>query len=248
MKSSLLLARLGAVFLFVTPLSACAKGPVPKNDTGAGAASQPAASKSAGASSDAKDDGGLYAVLPPVPEGHEVAILAGGCFWCVESDLEPIPGIQAVVSGYIGGKTERPTYRQVSSRTSGHAEAVWVLFDPKVISYAALLDAFWVRIDPTTADRQFCDVGDEYRPEIFVVDAAQRKTAEASKAALEKEKPFSDPIVVAISDAGTFWPAENYHQDFYRTTPGRYYSYRQGCGRDRRLQQLWGDKAPHAKH
>lgn len=184
--------------------------------------------------------GEAFAVLPPVPAGHETAVFAGGCFWCMEKDLETVDGVKAAISGYIGGHVKDPTYRQVSSRTSGHAEAVWVLFDPKVVSYDALLDFYWRHIDPTTADRQFCDVGDEYRPEIFTTSAAQASAATRSKAALAHTKPFKAPIVVRISPAGTFYPAEVYHQDFYKKNPVRYHSYRAGCGRDARVRALWG--------
>ncbi len=229
--SRLPIALLTLVSVALPLSSACAKAPTRSS----GAASQPASPSS---TTTADADG--YAVLPAIPAGHEVAILAGGCFWCMESDFEPIAGIQAVVSGYIGGHLNRPTYKQVSSRTSGHAEAIWVLYDPKVISYENLLERFWVRIDPTTKDRQFCDVGDEYRPEIFYVNDAQKAVALKSLEKVKGNKPFAAPIVVEVSKAGKFWTAESYHQDFYRTTPTRYFPYRAACGRDARLKELWG--------
>ncbi|MCP4499469.1 MAG: peptide-methionine (S)-S-oxide reductase MsrA [Deltaproteobacteria bacterium] len=183
----------------------------------------------------------VYATLPELQKGDEVAVFAGGCFWCMESDFESVPGVKAVVSGNIGGHVERPTYRQVSSRGTGHAEAIWVHFDPKKISYSQLLTHFWHHIDPTTADRQFCDVGDEYRPEIFYLNPAQQKEATESKATLETSKPFSEKNIVKITSSSKFYAAEIYHQDFYKKKPGHYQSYRKGCGRNARLKELWGE-------
>ncbi|HET9579842.1 MAG TPA: peptide-methionine (S)-S-oxide reductase MsrA [Usitatibacter sp.] len=180
-----------------------------------------------------------------VPPGHAVATFAGGCFWCMEPPYDRIPGVDATISGYTGGRVANPTYEQVSSGTTGHAEAVAVVYDPKKVSYEKLLDIFWHNIDPTVKDRQFCDTGHQYRTAIFYHDEAQRKAAEASKAALEKSKPFKEPIVTSIEMAGPFYPAEDYHQDFYTKNPVRYNLYRTGCGRDARLKQLWGDKAGH---
>ncbi|MGE5096988.1 MAG: peptide-methionine (S)-S-oxide reductase MsrA [Betaproteobacteria bacterium] len=180
-----------------------------------------------------------------VPPGHAVATFAGGCFWCMEPPYDRIPGVDATISGYTGGRVANPTYEQVSSGTTGHAEAVAVVYDPKKVSYEKLLDIFWHNIDPTVKDRQFCDTGHQYRTAIFYHDEAQRKAAEASKAALEKSKPFKEPIVTSIEMAGPFYAAEDYHQDFYTKNPVRYNLYRTGCGRDARLKQLWGDKAGH---
>lgn len=171
------------------------------------------------------------------------AIFAGGCFWCVESDFDKIPGVIATTSGYTGGKTVRPTYEEVSSHTTGHAEAVEVVYDPKKVSYQRLVEYFWHTIDPTVKDQQFCDHGTPYRTAIFAVDAEQLTVANASKAALEKSKPFKAPIVTEVTPASTFFPAEEYHQDYYKKNPIRYKYYRNGCGRDARLQQLWGDQA-----
>ena len=179
------------------------------------------------------------------PAGTEVAIFAGGCFWCVESDFDKVPGVISTTSGYMGGSLRNPTYEEVSSGTTGHAEVVQVLYDPSKVSYGKLVEVFWVNVDPTVKDRQFCDAGSQYRTAIFVHSPEQRKVAEASKAALEKSKPFKDPIVTPIVDAGEFWPAEDYHQDYYRKNPVRYTYYRTGCGRDARLRQLWGDRAGH---
>ena len=173
------------------------------------------------------------------------AIFAGGCFWCVESDFDKLPGVLSTTSGYTGGTLANPTYEQVSGKHTGHAEAVEVVFDPAKVSYSQLLEHFWRTIDPTTADRQFCDVGSPYRTGIFAVDAAQLQQAQASRAALEKSKPFKEPIVTEVVKAGAFYPAEGYHQDYYLKNPVRYQYYRLNCGRDARLKQLWGSQAAH---
>ena len=173
------------------------------------------------------------------------AIFAGGCFWCVESDFDKLPGVLSTTSGYTGGKLANPTYEQVSSKGTGHAEAVEVVFDPARVSYEQLLSHFWHTIDPTTVNRQFCDVGSPYRTAIFPVDAQQLALAKASKAALAQSKPFKEAIVTEITPASTFYPAESYHQDYYKKNPIRYQYYRSSCGRDARLQQLWGDQAKH---
>ena len=175
------------------------------------------------------------------------ATFAGGCFWCVEADFDKVDGVVSTTSGYIGGRVPNPTYAQVSAGNTGHTEAVEIVFDPRKVSYEKLLDVFWVSIDPTVKDRQFCDIGSQYRAGIFFHDDGQRHAAEASKAALEKNKPFAQPIVTPIEMATTFYPAEDYHQDYYRKNPVRYAYYRSGCGRDARLKELWGDKAAAAK-
>lgn len=171
------------------------------------------------------------------------AIFAGGCFWCVESDFDKVPGVLATVSGYIGGTVANPTYEQVSRNQTGHAEAVEVLYDPRKVTYAQLVEYFWRTIDPTVKDRQFCDTGSPYRSAIFTVGDEQMRIARASLAALEKARPFKEPIVTQIAAAGPFYLAEDYHQDYYRKNPIRYEYYRSSCGRDARLKQLWGDKA-----
>ena len=173
----------------------------------------------------------------------ETAVLAGGCFWCVEADFDKLRGVLSTTSGYTGGTLANPTYEQVSHKGTGHAEAVKIVFDPAQISYAALLDYYWHSIDPTTVDRQFCDVGSPYRTAIFAQDEAQLKTAQASLAALEKRKPFKEPIVTQVVMGGPFYPAEDYHQDYYKKNPYRYQFYRQSCGRDARLKELWGKAA-----
>jgi peptide-methionine (S)-S-oxide reductase len=172
-----------------------------------------------------------------------VATFAGGCFWCMEPPFDKLDGVISTTSGYTGGKVARPTYEQVSGGGTGHTEAVQVVYDPTRISYEKLLDVFWHNIDPTVRDRQFCDIGSQYRSGIFAHNAEQRRLAEASKAALERTKPFKAQIVTEISDAGAFYPAEEYHQDYYLKNPIRYRYYRAGCGRDARLKELWGEKA-----
>jgi peptide-methionine (S)-S-oxide reductase len=184
-----------------------------------------------------------FAAAPAVPPGQAVATFAGGCFWCVESDFDKVPGVTATISGYTGGKTVNPGYHDVSSGRTGHAESVQVYYDPKKVTYEKLLDVFWHSIDPTTKDRQFCDAGTQYRTAIFYANDEERKAAEASKARIEKEKPFKEPIVTEITMAGPFYPAEDYHQDFYQKNPVKYQIYRTGCGRDARLRELWGAKA-----
>ena len=176
----------------------------------------------------------------PAPAGLAKATFAGGCFWCVEADFDKVPGVKSTVSGYIGGKVANPSYEQVAGKVTGHAEAVEIVYDPKTVSYEQLLTYFWRTIDPTTKDRQFCDAGSPYRTGIFVHDAQQLAAAQASKAALEKSKPFAAPIVTEISMATVFYAAEDYHQDYYKKNPVRYKYYRTGCGRDERLKQLWG--------
>jgi peptide-methionine (S)-S-oxide reductase len=171
------------------------------------------------------------------------AIFAGGCFWCVESDFDKVPGVLSTTSGYIGGKTANPTYEQVSNHSTGHAEAVEVVFDPKKVSYSRLVEYFWRTIDPTVKDQQFCDHGSPYRTVIFAQNAEQLAIAQASKAALEKSKPFKEPIVTDIAMNTEFYPAEQYHQDYYVKNPIRYKYYRSRCGRDDRLVQLWGAQA-----
>ena len=171
------------------------------------------------------------------------AVFAGGCFWCVESDFDKIPGVLSTTAGYSGGTTANPTYDQVSSHSTGHAEVVEVLYDPGKVSYQRLVEYFWRTIDPTVKDQQFCDRGSPYRSAIFAQNAEQLKVAQASRTALEKSKPFKEGIVTEIVLAGTFYPAEEYHQDYYQKNPIRYKYYRSRCGRDARVQALWGDLA-----
>ncbi|MGH8598440.1 MAG: peptide-methionine (S)-S-oxide reductase MsrA [Gammaproteobacteria bacterium] len=179
------------------------------------------------------------ASLPAPTAEQRIATFAGGCFWCMEPPFDHIDGVLATTSGYTGGDRPNPTYEQVSHEETGHAEAVQVLFNPAKVSYERLLDVFWKNIDPTAQDFQFCDAGHQYRSAIFFHDNEQKAAAEASKRALEKNKPFTGAIVTEIAAAGTFYPAENYHQDYYRNNPVRYKFYRYNCGRDQRLQELW---------
>ncbi len=176
----------------------------------------------------------------PAPAGLAKATFAGGCFWCVESDFDKVPGVVSTTSGYIGGKLANPSYEQVSAKTTGHAEAVEIVYDPKRVSYEQLLEYFWRTIDPTTKDRQFCDSGSPYRSAVFALDAQQLAAAKASRASLEGSKPFKEPIVTEIALAGPFYAAEDYHQDYYKKNPIRYKYYRTSCGRDARIAQLWG--------
>ncbi|MGA7104193.1 MAG: peptide-methionine (S)-S-oxide reductase MsrA [Candidatus Deferrimicrobiaceae bacterium] len=174
---------------------------------------------------------------------QEVATFAGGCFWCMEAPFDKLPGVISVTSGYTGGKQKNPTYQQVSSGGTGHAEAVQIVFDPSKIGYGKLLDIYWRNTDPTVTDRQFCDKGSQYRPAIFYHGDEQRLLAQKSKEELEKTKPFKEPIRTEITPAGEFYPAEEYHQHYYKKNPIRYKYYRYGCGRDRRLEELWGKEA-----
>jgi peptide-methionine (S)-S-oxide reductase len=179
----------------------------------------------------------------PAPALAADAIFAGGCFWCMETAFEGQPGVSQVISGYAGGQKDNPTYDQVSSGGTGHAEVVKVVYDAKKISYARLLELFWHNVDPFSADGQFCDRGNQYRPGIFWLDEAQRKAAEESKRTVEKQ--LGKPVVVEITKGGAFFPAEEYHQDFYKKSPARYQSYRLGCRRDARLKEVWGASAGH---
>ena len=167
------------------------------------------------------------------------AIFAGGCFWCIEADFEKLPGVIAVESGYIGGTLPDPTYEQVSKGGTGHTEAVRVSYDAARVSYETLLDYFWRHIDPTVKDRQFCDVGSQYRSGIYFQSEAEGKLARASREALEKSGRFAR-IYTEIEAAGVFYSAEEYHQDYYKKNPIRYRYYRNGCGRDARIKSLWG--------
>jgi peptide-methionine (S)-S-oxide reductase len=172
------------------------------------------------------------------------AVFAGGCFWCMETAFEGQPGVKEAVSGYTGGTKKDPTYEEVGSGETGHAESVRVVFDPKVTSYEKLLELFWHNVDPFSAEGQFCDRGHQYRAAIFYRDDAQHKAADASKRAIEKQ--LGHKTAVEIVMATPFYRAEEYHQDFYKKNPGRYYSYRAGCGRDARLHEVWGDQAGHS--
>ena len=170
----------------------------------------------------------------------ENAIFAGGCFWCMEPPFDKLEGVISVTSGYTGGHKENPTYEEVSEGTTGHAEAVRIVFNPTKITYAQLLDVFWHNIDPTVQNQQFCDVGTQYRSAIFYLNEEQKRLAEGSKTALEKSGRFKGPIYTEITPASRFYPAEEYHQKYYKKNPVRYHFYRYNCGRDERLKELWG--------
>ena len=178
-------------------------------------------------------------------EGLEVATFASGCFWCTESEFDKVDGVKETISGYLGGKTENPTYKQVSSGRTGHTEAVQLKYDPKVVSYGKLLDYYWRHVDLLDGGGQFCDRGNQYRPAIFTHTPGQKKLAQESKTALDKSGRFDKPIAVEIVEADTFTPAEDYHQNYYETNSLRYRYYRHACARDARLKQLWGDEATH---
>lgn len=179
---------------------------------------------------------------PSEADNLEIAIFAGGCFWCTEADFDKVSGVVKTVSGYIGGTVANPTYEQVSKGKTGHIEAVKIYFDPTKTSYAKLLAAYWPTIDPLTANGQFCDSGPQYRSAIFYRGVHQQMQAEASKSALIDSGHFNQPVVTEILPATEFYPAEEYHQDYYIKNPIRYSYYRSRCGRDARLAQLWGSK------
>jgi peptide-methionine (S)-S-oxide reductase len=168
------------------------------------------------------------------------AVFAGGCFWCMEEAFEKVEGVVSVTSGYMGGFKQNPTYEEVSAGNTGHAESVEVVYDPSKVSYQKLLDHFWRNVDPLTPNAQFCDHGSQYRAVIFHGNEEEKKLAEASKQAIEQSRRFKEPIVTQIAMASKFFPAEDYHQDFYKKNPIRYKFYKTSCGRVNRLEQLWG--------
>lgn len=191
-------------------------------------------------SSACAQDRGRPPASKPAPAKTAVAVFAGGCFWCMEPPFDKLPGVIDTTSGYISGHVANPTYEQVSAGTTGHTEAVRVRYDPARIGYGALLEVFWRNIDPLAVNRQFCDVGSQYRSGIYPVDARQRALAEASRRRLAASGRFDRPIATEIVPATTFYPAEAYHQDYYLKSPVRYRYYRWSCGRDQRLRELWG--------
>lgn len=172
--------------------------------------------------------------------GPAKAFFAGGCFWCMEEVFEKVPGVTSVTSGYMGGRVENPSYEQVSAGGTGHAESVEVVYDPAKVSYTTLLDAFWHNVDPVTPNAQFCDHGSQYRSVIFYQTEEQQRLAEESKRAIEQSGQLHKPIVTELTMASTFYPAEDYHQDFYKKNPVRYKFYKFSCGRSQRLEDLWG--------
>jgi peptide-methionine (S)-S-oxide reductase len=180
------------------------------------------------------------AAVPEAGPGQAVAVFAGGCFWCLETDFDHLDGVVHTTSGYAGGHTEHPTYDDVNTETTGHKEAVRVVYDTSKLDYAKVLDWYWHHVDPTDDGGQFCDRGDSYRTAIFPVDDEQKRIAEESKAAIDASGALPSKIVTPIVPGATFWPAEEYHQDFHDKDPGRYLPYRRGCGRDARVKELWG--------
>ena len=189
----------------------------------------------------------LTTAAAPAAGGERTkATFAGGCFWCMEPPFDDLPGVTSTTAGYTGGGKKSPTYEEVSAGGTGHAEAVEVVYDPGRIRYHELLDVFWHNVDPTTPNRQFCDVGNQYRTAIFYHDETQKRLAEESKRNLEASGRFARPLVTEILPATEFWPAEEYHQDYYRKNPVRYRFYRFRCRRDQRLDELWG--AERRKH
>lgn len=180
---------------------------------------------------------------PAAAQQLETATFASGCFWCTESDFDKVDGVVETTSGYLGGKTENPTYKEVSAGNTGHTEAVQLKYDPAKVTYQQLLDVYWRNVDPFDKGGQFCDRGDQYRPGIFFHSDEQKRLAEESKAALEKSGRFNEPIVVEITPASTFTKAEEYHQDYAKRNPIQYLIYRHGCGRDARLSAIWGKAA-----
>ena len=184
-----------------------------------------------------------YAAIGAAGDELAVATFAGGCFWCVESDFDAVPGVVETISGYTGGTVDNPTYKQVSEGGTGHREAVQIRYDPKQVSYERLLHIFWRSVDPTDDGGQFCDRGESYQTAIFAGNREERRLAESSKEALEQSMVLDEPVVTPIEPAGEFYPAEGYHQDYYTKNPVRYRFYRFSCGRDSRVQQVWGRQA-----
>jgi len=229
--------------LLLTAVSACAQPDKPSS-TGTRASERAAAVSPMAASGDSALalQNTAAPTAGPANRGNRtaVAVFAGGCFWCMEPPFDKLPGVKSTISGYIGGGGVNPTYEQVSAGGTGHAEAVQVTYDPAKVSYATLLEVFWRNIDPVAIDRQFCDTGDQYRSAIFTNGAEQQRLAQASKQRWQASGRFTQPIATEVVAATRFYPAEKYHQDYYLRNPVRYKYYRSGCGRDKRLQQLWG--------
>jgi peptide-methionine (S)-S-oxide reductase len=184
-----------------------------------------------------------FASLPAPTAAQRLATFAGGCFWSMQKAFDGVPGVVSVTAGYAGGSKSDPSYQEVETGRTGHAESVQMIYDPARISYEGLLDIYWHHIDPLTPNAAFCDHGPQYRSIIFYRDAEQQRLAEASKRALDQSHRFPTPIVTAIQSATAFYPAEEYHQQFYKKNPARYAAYVIGCGRDQRIRQLWGDVA-----
>ena len=185
----------------------------------------------------------VFVGAPALAQERAEAIFAGGCFWCIEADFDQIEGVLETVSGYTGGDVEEPTYREVVAGGTGHREALRVVYDPEVVSYDELLTAFWHSVDPTDDGGQFCDRGFSYTTAIYVMSEAQRAAAEASKARVRRDLAVDAAIETPIVDAGAFWRAEEYHQNYYEKNPARYKFYRWNCGRNARVREVWGETA-----
>ncbi|MFP4600686.1 MAG: peptide-methionine (S)-S-oxide reductase MsrA [Persicimonas sp.] len=226
-----------AVVVGLLSLVAC-RSPKPTDSEGSGAATSENEARGA--------DKGVEKIRAlaeePEDDSLEIATFAGGCFWCMEPPFDRIDGVTATIVGYTGGEEAHPTYEQVASGQTSHAEAIRVYYEPEEVSYAQLLEVFWRNIDPTQTDGQFVDRGTQYRSAIYYHDPRQKQLAEESKAELERSGPFDEPIVTELEPAGTFWRAEEYHQDFYKKDPARYKSYRRGSGRDQFIERIWGDQ------
>ena len=186
---------------------------------------------------------GTSSVSVAAEDDHQIATFAGGCFWCVESDFDKVPGVVRTISGYTGGALKNPTYGQITAGGTGHREAVQIIYDSKKTTYATLLEIFWRSVDPTDDDGQFCDRGESYTTAIFSNSPDQKRQAEDSKRNLQQSGVLDQPIVTPIEVAGPFYPAEDYHQNYSRNNPMRYTMYRYGCGRDARIKKLWGEEA-----
>ncbi len=186
---------------------------------------------------------GAASLSSAAEDGLEVATFAGGCFWCVEADFDAVPGVARTISGYTGGTLADPSYKRVSAGGTGHREAVQIFYDPKQVSYPALVEIFWRSVDPTDGGGQFCDRGESYETAIFANSLEQKQQAEVSKGALQGSGVLNQPVVTPIEVARAFYPAEDYHQDYYKKSPLRYGFYRYRCGRDSRIEELWGEDA-----
>lgn len=231
-------------YLFLVLIMMAVGCQTPKQDDVSSAAAGVEEPQSGAASAPApEEDPKAIADDDLAPEGMGIATFAGGCFWCMERPFETIDGVTAVISGYTGGPEDHPTYHQVGSGTTGHAEAIRVIYDPSKVTYDLLLKVFWRNIDPTQENGQFVDHGAQYRTAIFYHDDTQKAAAEASLKALQASGRFDDKIVTEITKAGDFWPAETYHQDFYKKNPEHYLRYRKGSGRDNYLDSVWGEEA-----
>lgn len=243
--SSRVVRTLSEGLVLVLIVAGCAKSGGQERGTGGSSGATSDGVSESGGREGGSDDTSIYVITEVDSAGLAKAIFAGGCFWCEETAFEGVPGVRAVISGFVGGSEAHPTYEQVSAGQTGHAEAVLVTYDDAVITYEKLLEIFWVNHDPTTSDRQFCDRGFQYRPGIFYVNDTQRRAAEASIVWAREHKRVNERIVTEITKAGTFWPAEVYHQDYWKKNPVRYKLYRTGCRRDARLDEIWGDAAEH---